>query len=281
MLAGALGAAHLSRAARRAGTAERTRRLVSTRGRMPARVRDPLTRALEAADVALEPEAAMQLWLAGMAAGAFAAFAIAPPLAVPGALAALGGPAVALRLARERRERKLTAALPGALERMAAELRGGGTVAGGLSALAATPDLLAPDLRRVCSRVELGSSLPDALSTWPAARPLPGVREATGALVVAATMGGRAAGALDALAASLRERLGVFADAKALSAQARLSAVVVGAAPLGYLVFSTAVDGRALSVLVGTGVGRVCLVVGLGLEVLAAWWMGRLVRIEV
>jgi Flp pilus assembly protein TadB len=63
-----------------------------------------------------------------------------------------------------------------------------------------------------------------------------------------------------------------------LSAQTRLSAVVVGAAPLGYLAFSALVDPRSLGVLVGTGVGRVCLVVGLALEGLAALWMRRIVR---
>ena len=76
---------------------------------------------------------------------------------------------------------------------------------------------------------------------------------------------------------SLRQRLDAAAEARALSSQARLSAVVVGAAPLGYLAFSSFVDRRAVGVLVGTGVGRVCLVVGLGLEALAALWIRRIV----
>ena len=69
-----------------------------------------------------------------------------------------------------------------------------------------------------------------------------------------------------------------IAEAHALSAQARLSAVVVGAAPLGYLAFSAMVDPRAVTALIDTGVGRVCLVVGLGLEGLAALWIRRILR---
>jgi Flp pilus assembly protein TadB len=38
------------------------------------------------------------------------------------------------------------------------------------------------------------------------------------------------------------------------------------------------VDPRSGTVLVATGVGRVCLVVGLGLEALAALWIRRIVR---
>ena len=59
-----------------------------------------------------------------------------------------------------------------------------------------------------------------------------------------------------------------------------MSAVVVGAAPLGYLAFSSLIDQRAVGALVGTGVGRVCLVVGIALEALAALWIRRIVRAE-
>ena len=97
---------------------------------------------------------------------------------------------------------------------------------------------------------------------------------------MAAALGGRAADAIDGLATSLRHRLDAAAEARALSSQARLSAVVVGAAPIGYLAFSSLVDQRAVGVLVGTGVGRVCLVVGIALEALAALWIRRIVRAE-
>ncbi len=66
-------------------------------------------------------------------------------------------------------------------------------------------------------------------------------------------MGGRAADALDGLASSLRDRLDAVAEAHALSTQARLSAVVVGAAPLGYLAFAALVDAGSVTALVGTG----------------------------
>jgi hypothetical protein len=55
---------------------------------------------------------------------------------------------------------------------------------------------------------------------------------------------------------------------------------VVGGAPIGYLVFASLVDARSVTALVGTGVGRVCLVVGLALEALAAVWMRRIVASE-
>jgi Flp pilus assembly protein TadB len=53
---------------------------------------------------------------------------------------------------------------------------------------------------------------------------------------------------------------------------------VVGVAPIGYLAFSALVDPGAVTTLVATGVGRVCLVVGIGLEGLAALWIRRILR---
>jgi tight adherence protein B len=216
--------------------------------------------------------------LAGTAGVVVLAFAVAPglvPLVVPVAL--LAGP-VGLRLARGRAERRFVAALPAGLEQVAAALRGGASVAEALEAIASGNGPLARDVRRVRARTALGLGVADALAAWPSERPLPAVRAAAGALAVAATIGGRAAGALDGLAASLRERLGAVAEARALSAQARLSAFVVGGAPIGYLLFSAAVDPASVDVLVATDLGRVCLVGGLGCEVLAALWMRHILR---
>jgi tight adherence protein B len=199
-------------------------------------------------------------------------------MALPTALGVLAMGPVGLRLARSRRERRFSAALPGALEQVAAELRGAGTVAAAVERLSLAGGAVAHDLHRVHVRTLLGLPLADALAGWPAEHDVPGVRAAAGALSVAASMGGRAAEAIDGLAASLRHRLDAAAEAHALSAQARLSAIVVGAAPLGYLAFSSLVDPRSVTALVATGVGRVCLVVGLGLEVVAAFWIRRILR---
>jgi tight adherence protein B len=132
----------------------------------------------------------------------------------------------------------------------------------------------------VQTRTRLGLSLTDALVGWPREHDAPGVRAAAGALAVASSFGGRAADAIDGLASSLRHRLDAAAEAHALSAQARLSAIVVGAAPIGYLAFSSLVDPESASALVGTDVGRVCLVLGAACEAAAALWIRRILRSE-
>jgi tight adherence protein B len=278
-LAGPLGIAALVAAARRAEATERARALSrSARWRLPAGMRRRLTAALVDADVELEPEPAVELWAGAVAVAAVLGVAASPGLAIPAVLLVLAGGPTALVLAKGRAARRFATELPPGLEHVAAHLRGGGTVAQGLAALAEGGGPLAADLRRITARAELGLALPEALAGWPVERNLPDVRAATGALVVASSMGGRSAAALDGLAASLRDRLGIAAEAQSQSAQAKLSAIVVGGAPLAFVAFTAMVDPTAVELLVGTAVGRVCLVLGLGFEVLAALWMRRILR---
>ncbi len=280
-IVGPLLCAALIAAGRRTATADRVKVLTPhDRRRLPARLRLPLERALGDADVGLEPEQALEVWTLGLVVVAALASSVSPGLLIPVVLGGLIAAPVAMRLARSRRERRFTAALPGALEQVAAELRGGGTVSGAVERLASTDGVIAADLRRVHVRTHLGLALGDALAAWPVEHDVPGVRVAAGALSVAAAMGGHAAEAIDGLAASLRHRLDAVAEARALSTQTRLSAIVVGVAPLGYLAFSSLVDPRSVTILLTTGVGRVCLFVGLGLEGLAALWIRRIVRSE-
>jgi tight adherence protein B len=280
-VAGPLSCVALVRAARRAESGARAQRLRSRpRRQLPVRVRDPLERALRAADVPVDPETAVQVWLGAACAGAILCWSLAPGLALPAGLGVVVAGPVVLRLARGRSERRFAVSLPLALEQVAAELRGGGTVASALDRLAGGDGPTARDFRRIQTRTRLGLGLSDALAGWPRDHDVPSVRAAAGALAVASSLGGRAADAIDGLASSLRHRLDAAAEARALSAQARLSAIVVGAAPLGYLAFSSLVDPASAGTLVGTGVGRVCLVVGGTCEVLAALWIRRILRSE-
>jgi tight adherence protein B len=278
-IGGPLVCAGLVSAGHRASAVDRVRALgPRSHWRVPARGRDHLARALVDADLTLTPEQAIEYWAIGVLAVGVLAAAFAPALALPSALGAIVAGPVGLRMARGRRERRFAARLPAALEQVAAELRGGGTVAAAVERLADGSGAVARDFRTVRARTHLGLPLEDALASWPADHDAPGVRAAAGALSVAATMGGKAAEAIDGLATSLRHRLDAIAEARALSAQARLSAVVVGAAPLGYLAFSAMVDPAAVTALFDSGVGRICLVVGLGLEALAGLWIRRILR---
>jgi tight adherence protein B len=280
---GSLIATRLATRARRIARIDRARGLRRA-GRgpralpIPASVARWLEQALERADVRVSADDAVRLALAGTLAAALVAAMVAPTLVLPAVVGVLALGPVGLTLARRRRDRAVVAAVPDVVDHLAAELRSGGTVALAIATLAAGETPLAADFTRVEERCRLGASTKAALHAWAAERDAPGVREVAAACAVALEAGGAVADALEGLGSALRDRAAVAAEAHALAAQARLSAVVIGAAPIAYLAWSSLVDPRSLSALIGTPLGRVCLVAGSACEVAGALWMRRILR---
>jgi tight adherence protein B len=266
---GAAGAAVLVRLARRAEAVGRVERAATPARRAGAGPRTIVGARLEphlrAAGVDLAPADALRLWLGGACAAAWFALALSPLLVVPSVVAVLAAGPLLLRARSRRVERTAVAALPELLEHVAGELRSGGTVVVALHRLAESSLPLARDMGRVRDRIGLGADVVDALAIWTRERPSPATTAVAGALVTAHGLGGGAAAALDGLAASLRDEQAARAEARALSAQARMSAWVVSLAPVGYLAVSALVAPDSLTVLVASAYGRICLVLGIGL----------------
>jgi tight adherence protein B len=277
--AGAVVAVTLARTARRAPVVRRVRRLrPRPRLPLPAALRARLGAALARADVDLTPDDAVRTWLLAAGVAALLGGALGASIGIAALLAVLAGGPVALWWARGRADERVVGALPGALDRVAAGLRAGATVPDGIAGLAAAEGPLAPDLFRVDARCRLGAALTDALAQWSRERPRQEIAAVSGALALAVDAGGASAAALEGLGESLRTRDATRREARALTAQTRLSAWVVGAAPVAYLAFASIADPTTFDTLLATNAGRACLVVGLTLEALAALWMRALLR---
>ncbi|MGI8686378.1 MAG: type II secretion system F family protein [Acidimicrobiales bacterium] len=230
--------------------------------------------------VAVDPAIAWGVWVAGAA--GVTAWAVVAAGAGAGLLAIgmmVGSPCLGWRLFRHRGDSAIEAALPAAVEAVAAGLRSGAslrqalgeTAAGGAGALGA-------DLGVVAEATERGAGVVAALEGWAQRRPLPGVRLVVAALCLSAETGGAAAQAVDAVAATLRQRLAAEAEARALATQARTSAAVMAAAPVAFCTLSAALDPRSSAFLLRTPLGLALLGAGLGLDAVGAVWMARLTR---
>jgi tight adherence protein B len=277
-LIGSAATAGLARLARRNGVAARLRPDPPRRRQLPSFLRARLADALDAAALTTTPESAVEVWGFAVLITAVVGLGLSPATSTfMGGAVAIGLP-FGLVARGSRRARLVAASVPDGLELVGAELRAGGTVPGAIAAVANRDGPLAADMTRVRTRVRLGASLDDALHAWARERPVFGVDAAAGALALSTNVGGKAADALDGLAASLRERLAVAAEARSLSAQARYSAWVIGLLPVGWFVVAAVTDPRSLHSLVASDAGRVCAAVGLGLELLGVWWMRVILR---
>jgi len=241
-----------------------------------------LATALADADVQVDADTVWRAWLCALAAalvgGALVGGAGLAALAAAGATV---GPLLALRARRGRGDAALESALPAALEAVARALRSGASLRQAVAEAAeVTPGPLGSELAAVAAEADHGVPLVQALEGLASRRPLAGVRLTTAALCLGAETGGAEARAVDGVAATLRERLALAAEVRALSAQTRASMLVIGLAPLGFCAFASATDERTSTFLFRTPLGLVLLAAGLVLDGAGALWMRRLCRVQ-
>ena len=241
--------------------------------------------ALAEADLPVTASVAWTAWLGALVLGPLAAF-LAGGSGLTGVVTAglLVGPLLLVHTRRGRADDRLEQALPAALEAVARSLRSGASLRQAVEeagAASGTGRVMAGELSRAAAEAAQGASLVTALEAVGARRPLPGVRLGVAALCLGAETGGAQARAVDGVAATVRERLAVSAELRALSSQAHISALVIGLAPLGFGAFAAATDPRTSEFLLHTPAGLILLVTGLILDALGWLWMQHLAKVDV
>jgi Flp pilus assembly protein TadB len=187
--------------------------------------------------------------------------------------------AAARRIAHRARgsARETRVALPALVDAVAAALASGLSLPVALAEVAPTlPPGLAAPTRRAASALVLGAPVGDALGAYAGVVPDEDVAPLAVVLAAFARSGGRVGGSLARVAALMRGRLALEDERAALTAQGRVSAIVlVALAPLGALFFALATPDY-VAIFAGEGLGL--LGVAVVLEVAGALWLWRIVR---
>jgi tight adherence protein B len=95
-----------------------------------------------------------------------------------------------------------------------------------------------------------------------------------------ARSGGNLAGAVDEVAATIRHRIAVRRELRALSAQGRISGSILGALPIAFFLVLAATSHEDLAPVYRSPAGILMITSGLLLEGLAFLWIRRLLRVE-
>jgi tight adherence protein B len=199
-------------------------------------------------------------------------------------LAAVGavGPWLQLGVRQGRRRRAFAAAVPDTLQLMS------GSLAAGLSLLqsAETVSLegqepVAGEFRRALVEARLGVPLEDALDGVADRFDSDDLRWTVMAIRIQREVGGNLAEILDTVAATMREREYLRRQVSALSAEGRISAWVLGALPPAFLLYLLVANRTYVLPLFTDPRGLVLLAGGTLWLLVGAFWMSRLVRVEV
>jgi tight adherence protein B len=221
-----------------------------------------------------------------LAAGAAIACATGFALAgIPGAVLGVVASVVADRALGRRRMHKRAEALELQLselvEASALAVRGGASVAQAVEIAALeVQDPMASIVSAVVAQQRLGEPFDWALDGLAATLGTEDARLYVMVMGIHHRTGGNVAGPLHEVAETIRHRIAVRRELRALTAQGRISGVVLGILPIAFFVVLSATSHRELAPVYRSPAGAAMIVGGLLLEGLAYLWIRRLLRVE-
>lgn len=239
---------------------------------------------LEGADIPLGTTA----WLLLQSAAMVLVFAVILLVGLPLPLALAGLPAgwlitqVVLQSRIQSHRRQFEGELADFLTLVASGLRSGLSLAQAVASGAQSgSDVLARQMRRATAEVALGVDLPDALEHVAERMQSADLLWAVQALRIQREAGGSLSGILDTAATSVRQRAAVQREVRTLSAEGRLSAVILMILPIAVFLFFFVTRRDYIEIFWTTPIGWTLLgflVVVLGL---GAVWMRRITDVDV
>lgn len=238
---------------------------------------------LEQADLALRPAEALLFYGVGVILVMVAA--VAAKGAILGLIvAALAGitPPAALSLLAKRRLKRFNSQLPDTLQLLASSLRAGFSFLQGVEAVAAEVDNpMGSELRRVIIEARLGRPVEQALDDCAARMKSPDFDWAVMAVGIQREVGGNLAELLQTVSVTMIERERLRRDVKALTAEGRMSAIVLGCLPPGLGLFFYVSNPHYMAPLFNRSVGQIALGLATLSMLVGFVWMNKCIQIEV
>ena len=203
-------------------------------------------------------------------------------LAVLAFFAGLAGPAVVALIVRQRRSRVISSQLPEALDMMVRSLRAGHGVSAAFKLVATEmPIPIAVEFARCFDEHNLGVDFRVAVENL--TKRVPDnldLRIFAMSVVLQHETGGNLVEILEQIAYTIRERYKFYGKLAALTAEGKVSGVILGALPLVVTAVLGATNGSYLSVLVDSPSGRMVALIGLLLWAAGVLWLFRLTKVE-
>jgi tight adherence protein B len=245
---------------------------------------EKLNRLYEQADINMPFNRFM--WVVGVLAvvgGALPIFLGPHPLCAPIGAAVLGGlPFMWLVHRKKKRIKLFLDAMPEAVELIGRALRAGHGLASGMRLVAEEmKGPIADEFGRVFEEQNLGIPIEMSLRGMSERIPTMDVRFFTIAVIIQRATGGDLAEVLDKIGRLIRQRFELHGHVRALTAEGRLSGIVLLALPPGLLGFLSISNYNYVSTLFTTPLGNKMLMITAALQLVGAWMIQKIVAIKV
>jgi tight adherence protein B len=191
-------------------------------------------------------------------------------------------PPAVLKIMADRRKRQFQAQLPDMLQLMSGTLRAGYSMMQGVEAVSQeVAEPMGRELRRVVTESRLGRPLEAALEAVAERMDSPDFAWAVMAIRIQREVGGNLSELLLTVAETMVARERLRRDIAALTAEGKISAIVLGALPvlLGFAMY--VINPEYMGVLIHESIGHLLLFGAVALALFGFWWMKKTIEIEV
>ena len=239
---------------------------------------------LEGADLPFRPGEALFFSLVAVGLVGTLAIVLAPSLLVGLLLAVLVAvsPVVVVRFMAKRRRKKFMAQLPGTLQLLSGSLRAGYSLMQGVEAVShEVEDPMGRELRRVTAESRLGRPLEEALDDAAERLDNADFRWAVMAVRIQREVGGNLAELLQTVAATMMERTRLKREVDALTAEGKISAIVLGLMPLGLGGALFVINRPYISLLFTEFIGQIMLGGATVMAIAGFAWMKKIIKIGI
>ncbi len=187
-----------------------------------------------------------------------------------------------IRYAGGRERKRFEKQLPDTLTLLSTSLRAGYSLLQAIEAVAQeAPDPTAREFSRAVAEARLGRSVPQALEGIVQRTQSKDFEWATMAIEIQREVGGNLAEVLQTVAETMMARNRLKGEIKALTAEGRISAIVLGSLPFIMGAFLWFTNREYLQPLLDVTLGRIAIVGGVLLMGAGIFWLNKIVNIEV
>ena len=244
---------------------------------------DTIFNELILADIMMKPEEFCLVWigLTFIPSGLAALFKLGlmPSVTLAGVGAFL--PIIFIKIKKENRRKAFEAQLGDTLIMMCNGLKSGFSFQQTMENVAS--DMPAPigmEFGRVCNEIRYGATMEEALNNMAERVKSPDLMLVVSAVLIQRTTGGNLSEILSTISETIRDRIKIKGEISSITAQGRMSGIIIGSLPVGIAVILMVINPEYMSTFFTTTAGNIMLSVSVIMEILGFLAIRKVVTIE-
>lgn len=203
-------------------------------------------------------------------------------IAVVLAIIAFKVPTGYVKSLKTKRIRKLAEQLPEALNILSNGLRAGLSFIQAVSVVAKEMDApLADDFNKILRDNMLGKDLEETLSEFAEKAENENVDILVTAILIQRQVGGNLSEILDNISETIRDRIKLMGDVRSMTAQSKISALIIGCIPVGIVVVINLINHEFMKPLFTTLIGNVLLGAAILMQLIGIFLIVQMLKIKV